>query len=71
VLGSATAETSLLTRIEHAVSVSQLGFETCWLQPLPAMFQADSAHPRDDDDCVSDVPPTATTPVYVAGDETP
>jgi hypothetical protein len=52
-----------LTRFEHAVSVSQLGLLTAWLQPLPAPFHADSAQPRVEDDCVSDVPPTATTPV--------
>jgi hypothetical protein len=71
VLGSATAETSTSARIEHAVSVSQLGLLTIWLQPLPPPFHALSAQPRVDDDCESEVPPTATTPVQLAGDEMP
>jgi hypothetical protein len=71
VCGSASDETSASTRIEHPLSVCQLGFATRLLQPLPAPLQACSAHPRDEDDFASEVPPTATTPEYVAGDETP
>jgi len=71
VRGSASDDTSASARIEQAVSVCQLGLATVRLQPLPAPLHAASAHPRDDDDCVSDVPPTATTPEYVAGEEGP
>src|SRR5579859_4025415 len=67
VCGSPTAETSDSTRILHPVSFCHAGFEMTPLHPLPPLLQADSAQPRDDADCCSDVPPTASTPALVAG----
>jgi hypothetical protein len=72
VAGSAIAETSASSRIEHDESLaSHAGFATVLLHPLPAPDQAASAQPRVEAERVSDVPPTATTPLYVAGGHAP
>jgi hypothetical protein len=61
------AATSASMRIEQLGSVCQLGLEMTALHPLPPLFHAVSAQPREDDEVVKDVPPTATTPADVAG----
>ena len=71
VFGSPTAATSASMRIEQLLSVCQLGFEMTALHPLPPLFHAVSAQPREDEELASDVPPTATTPAEVAGYDAP
>jgi len=71
VWGSPTAETSASMRFAQLLSVCQLGLGMTELQPLPPLFQAASAQPRDDDDCWSVVPPTASAPAELAGYEAP
>ena len=65
--GSDTDDTSASMRFVHFASVCQLGFAMYALQPLPPLFQAVSAHPRDELLFERDVPPTASTVGDVAG----
>jgi hypothetical protein len=71
VSGSPIADTSASMRLAQLLSVCQLGFGMTALQPLPPLFQAVSAQPRDDEDVFSVVPPTASTPAEVAGYDAP
>jgi hypothetical protein len=71
VFGSPTAATSDSMRFAQLLSVCQAGFGMTELHPLPPLVQADSAQPRVDDDVLSVVPPTASTPAEVAGYDAP
>src|SRR6185312_11196303 len=79
VFGSATAETSATVRLAQPESFCHDGFASYAEQPEPAPpFEllvephTASTQPRDDDDdLVSDVPPTAVTPTDAAGYSTP
>src|SRR5947209_916647 len=67
VLGSATAATSAMARLEHDASVCQAGLAMKALHPLPEPLQAVSVQPRAAAERLSVVPPTAITPAKAAG----
>src|SRR4051794_36144212 len=73
VCGSASADTSVIVRCAHPLSVCHTGFAELTLQPLPAPLHAVSVAFRDVlvGFCCSEVPPTATTFGELAGNCVP
>src|ERR1700722_16235121 len=65
--GFPIAATSASIRFGQLGSACQVGLGISALHPLPPPFHALSAQPREDEDRLRVVPPTATTPAEVAG----